>query len=90
MDGLLYVVLLVALVIISYVNKYGPTFITSLVFIVLNVFLLTREFWFNIPWWLYILALGGILVGFAINNEARDKQNNTKEKVKELKDYLDM
>lgn len=91
-DGILYVALLVALVIISYVNKYGPTFITSLVFIVLNVFLLTRDFWFNVPWWLYVLALGGILIGFAINNEANDNKNkiNTKEKVKELTEYLDI
>lgn len=91
-DGILYVALLVGLVIVSYNKKYGPIFITSLVFIVLNVFLLTREFWFNVPWWLYVLALGGILIGFAINNEAKDNQNksNTKEKVKELKEYLDM
>lgn len=91
MDGIIYVMFLTLLVIISYIYKYGPMFIVSLIFILLNVLILTRTFWFSIPWWFYILLVGSILVGFAIYNEVKEnKDNKIKSKVNAIKDSLDL
>lgn len=89
MDGIIYVIFLTILVIISYIYKYGPIFLVCLISILLNVFILTRTFWFSIPWWIYILLIGSTLVGFAIYNEIKEKKdNNIKEKIEEIKNNL--
>lgn len=91
MDGIIYVMYLTLLVIISYIYKYGPIFIVSLIFILLNVIILTRTFWFSIPWWFYILLVGSILVEFAIYNEIKEKKDNkVKDKMESLKNSLDL
>ena len=87
-DGILYVIFLTIVVIVCYVLRYGPAFIICLISILINVLLLTRTFWLNIPWWIYILVVGGILIGFAIYNEANDKPKNSK--INKLKDHLDL
>ncbi len=74
-DEVFYVSLLIILLIYSYNKKFGPIFLTSLIFIVLNVLILTREFWFSIPWWIYVLGVGVVLVLFAVKNESA---NNSK------------
>lgn len=88
-DGMLYVILLVILTMISYIRKYGPAFIVSIVFILINMFLLTRRFWFSLPWWIYILVVGLILIVFAVVNEIHEK-NNIKENLLNLKNNLDL
>lgn len=92
MDGIIYVMVLTLLVIISYIYKYGPIFIVCLISILLNVFILTRTFWFSIPWWLYILLVGSILIAFAIYNEIREKNNQqvVKNKLETFKNNLDL
>ncbi len=37
--------------------------------LLLNVFLQTRPFWGNLPWWVYLLAAGAILIFVASYNE---------------------
>lgn len=69
LDGILFVSFLILMMAISYLKKLEPTFYISLVFIIINAFLLTREFWFSLPWWLYLLVIGFILILFATNNE---------------------
>ena len=46
----------------------------SIIAILVNGFALTRQFWFSIPWWIYLLIVGGSLVGFAIKNEANENK----------------
>ena len=75
LDGMIFVFLLTVIVIISYLLKFGPIFIICLIAILLNVLLLTRTFWLGLPWWLYILLIGSILVGFAIYNEISNKKD---------------
>ena len=58
----------------SYMKKYGAIFIVSILAILVNAILLTREFWLSIPWWIYLLLVGGILIGFAIKNESDDRK----------------
>ena len=90
MDGMLFVFIMLVVVIISYMLKYGPIFLTSLLAILLNVFILTRVFWLNIPWWIYILVIGIVLVVFAIRNETKEKNNNTKEKIDDFKNKFNL
>lgn len=37
--------------------------------LLLNVFMQTRPFWGNLPWWAYLLIAGSILIGVASSNE---------------------
>ena len=80
MDGIQFVFLLTTIVVTSYILKFGPIFIVSLIAILINVLLLTRTFWLTIPWWIYILVVGSILIIFSIYNEI----NTNKEKSKVL------
>lgn len=76
-DGIIFSLLILAIVFFSYTKKYGATFLSAIIALLVNAFALTREFWFSIPWWIYLLAIGGSLIGFAIKNEA----NENKEKL---------
>ena len=88
-DGILFVLLIVGLVILSYIKKYGCLFLVSIGSILLNVFLLTREFWFSIPWWVYLLGIGSILIIFAIRNEAKEEKVNLGTIIKKIKDKVE-
>ena len=89
-DGLLFIMFVVIIVMICYMYKFGPLLVVSLIAIILNILLLTREFWLSIPWWIYILLIGTLLVTFAIYNEMKlKKNNNIKEKLKQIKDDID-
>jgi hypothetical protein len=88
-DGMLFVSLLTIVVIASYIIKLGPIFVVSLATILINVFLLTRTFWLSLPWWLYVLIIGFILISFAIINEIKDKRNSGLI-VKKIKEDLDL
>ena len=87
-DGLLFVSLLVIIVIVSYCIKLGPVFLISIISILINILILTREFWLTIPWWIYVLVIGIILISFAVYNEinANKNKNNV---IKELSKKID-
>lgn len=85
-DGMIFVLLLVVLTIVSYVRKFGPIFLSSIIAILVNAFLLTREFWFSIPWWCYLLVIGLILISFALRNEM--EENKSKDKLVEKANYI--
>ena len=90
-DGMLFGILLVAIVITSYIKKYGALFMVSIFAILVNIFALTREFWFSVPWWGYLLAIGTTLIGFAIKNEISDKKSeiNAIDLLKSIKDKIE-
>lgn len=73
-DGIIFSVLILAVIFLSYYKKYGATFLAGIIAILVNGFALTREFWLSIPWWIYLLVVGGLLVGFAIRNEANENK----------------
>lgn len=72
-DGMMFILLLLAYTVIGYNNQWGPVTRVSLAFILINVFLLTKMFWLSLPWWVYILIIGLVLIGFAIKNELIEK-----------------
>lgn len=90
-DGILFGFLIIAVVISSYIKKYGALFMVSIFAILVNIFILTREFWFSIPWWVYLLAVGAILIGFATKNEMSDKKSeiNAIDLLKSIKDKIE-
>ena len=90
-DGMIYVAFMVGVLIYSYIQKYGTLFIITLAGILINAVALTRTFWFSIPWWVYLLIIGGILIGFAIKNENDDNKNKVSmgNVVKNLKDKIE-
>ncbi|WP_455662200.1 hypothetical protein [Pradoshia sp.] len=50
-------------------------FTTGICIILLNVFLQTRPFWGNLPWWWYLFIGGGVLITVATLNEWKSKKN---------------
>ena len=88
-DAMIFVAFLMALVIFGYIKRYGPMFFVSLVAVVVNGFKLTKDFWYSIPWWVYLLMVGAGLLTFAIVNEKSEK-DKLKEMFERLKDRVDM
>ena len=87
---MLFSVLIVTIMIISYFSRFGSTFLISTGALLFNAFLLTREFWFSLPWWFYLLVLGAFLVAFAGTNEARQNKGiSITDKLKEFKSKID-
>ena len=86
---MLYVILLLITTIFAYLKKFGPAFLVSIIFILINMFLLTRLFWLSIPWWIYILGVGLVLILFAVLNEINEK-GTMKNKLIEIKNKLDI
>lgn len=94
-DGIDLAIAIVAqavILMVSYSKKLGPAFAVTLVAIIINVFYLTQNFWLSIPWWGYLVSVGGVLIVFAARNELSEKKDikTVKEKLEKVKNYLDM
>lgn len=74
-DGIGMLLVVLVLMLYSYYKKYGSQFIVNVAALILGSLYLTREFWTNLPWWLYLLGIGSILIVVAVRNEAREKEN---------------
>lgn len=90
-DGMIFGAFLVGLLIFSYIKKYGAIFLVTLGAIIVNAILLTRLFWLLIPWWIYLLVIGSILIAFAVKNESDENKNrlNAKNIIKNIKDKIE-
>ena len=90
-DGMLFGLLILAVIFISYIGKFGALFMVSIFAILINIFILTRQFWFSVPWWVYLLVVGAILISFAIRNEVKEKKDKSKVGaiLKNIKDKVD-
>lgn len=89
-DAIIYLFFLTFLVMIYYNFKFGPELVVALITILINTFVLTKTFWTAIPWWIYILIIGTALVMFATNNEVNKEKEKNKEKLKKIKEHLDL
>ncbi|MGM9931244.1 hypothetical protein [Pradoshia sp.] len=59
-------------------------FSTGISMILLNVFLQTRPYWGNLPWWWYLFIGGAILITVAALNEWKAKKNEQNGKKENL------
>ena len=92
LDGMLFTLILVALIFFSYYKKSGNLFIVIIANIIVNIFVLTRKFWFSIPWWVYLLVVGSVLIAFAVKNEANENKSIPKgivDNIKSIKEKID-
>ena len=91
-DALLFMGLLIGMIIFTYSKKLGPIFLCSVLAEIGMAFIVTKEFWKSIPWWIYLLVIGGALLSFAVRNEVKEKTegNTLKDTIKKLSDKLDM
>ena len=76
-DGLIYIIFLIGSIMFSYALGWGSVFFVSIASLGINIVYLTREFWLSIPWYIYLLVTGGVLIGFAIFNEYNERKNKT-------------
>ena len=90
-DALIFIIFLVASIVFSYIVGWGSVFIMSIVSLGVNVIYQTREFWLLIPWYIYLLITGGILITFAVINELNEKKDKVSigKKFIELKQKID-
>ena len=89
-DAIIITLFFLLNVIIGYLYKFGPLLIISLISLLYAVFKLTESFWLSISWWIYVLAIGCILVMFAINNEIKSKENKSKIDFDKIKKKYDL
>jgi len=86
-DGIICVSFMFLILIFSYSKNYGALFVVTLVSVLINIILLTRELWFSMPWWAYLLLVGVFLIIFAAKKESEEKLKiknsllNLKEKI---------
>lgn len=92
LDGMLFTLILLCIVLYSYYKKSGNLFMVTIANIIINIFALTRKFWFSVPWWVYLLVVGSVLIGFAVKNEANENKSISKgivDNIKSIKDKID-
>lgn len=91
-ESLVYLGMLTLFVIVGYKKKLGPLFLTTIIAMVVQLLDLTQEFWLAISGWIYILIMGAILLTFSMRNEKRNQDDRIeiKEKIKAVKEYLDI
>ncbi|WZY00070.1 hypothetical protein NSQ26_12395 [Bacillus sp. FSL W7-1360] len=66
--------------------KFTAYFITGVVVLLVNTIYATRTFWTSIPWWVYLMVVGAILIGFATYQELKKRGDATplREQVKKV------
>lgn len=55
-------------------DEYKALFITGLVFLILSLVVQLRNFWFQIPFWLYLMTAGLLLIGIVMYKELHKKK----------------
>ncbi|WP_160688957.1 hypothetical protein [Clostridium sp. C2-6-12] len=68
-EAITYCILCIISVIVGFILQRRLYFIGGAVFLLIGVFLYTLNFWLNIPWWIYLLTGGALLIFFASKNE---------------------
>lgn len=86
-DGLIIVVSALAMLIISFIIKKKKWFLLSVIVIVATTLFMSRNFWTNLAWWIYLMTAGLILIAIGILNELKrqsalkNQDNNIQKKI---------
>ncbi len=86
-DALIILCLMMIILLLSFTNKSMRWFLLSACTLIVLTFYLTRNFWIEIQWWVYLLTAGIILLCMAAANERRKQKGITKWEFK-LFDYF--
>ncbi|MEK4563885.1 hypothetical protein MKX54_04250 [Alkalihalobacillus sp. FSL R5-0424] len=87
-------ILAVLAILAGFYLKYAAYFITGVVALLVNTLYATRTFWASVPWWVYLMAGGAILIGFATYQELKKREEDTSIKdqwnqlMRKLKNYF--
>jgi len=78
--------LCIASIIVGFIIQNRLYFIGGAIFLILGVILNTLSFWISIPWWIYLLFGGTLLIFFASKNEfnKRNKENQKENFISKL------
>jgi hypothetical protein len=71
LQAVIYGVIFIVSIIYGYIKQERTYFIGGSIFLIVGVIFNTLEFWSRIPWWVYLLTTGTILIVFAVRNEIR-------------------
>ncbi len=74
MDAIILGTLSFISIIYGFISKQKSYFFTGLIVLLLNVLIQTRPYWGNMPWWVYLLVTGILLIGFASFNEYKKQK----------------
>lgn len=74
MDAIILGTLSFISIIYGFTSKQKSYFFTGLIILLLNVLIQTRPYWGNMPWWVYLLLTGILLIGFASYNEFKKQK----------------
>lgn len=78
-DKMFFMLMELVVIIYGYNKKLEAEFTTTIIAIAIQAFLLTAEFWFAVPWWIYLIIIGGSLIAFGMRNESKENNNVLKE-----------
>ena len=73
-DAISIILIQLIFMVISYYKKYGAQFIVNTAMLIVSALYLTKGFWALVPWWLYLLGIGSVLMALAVRNEAHEQK----------------
>ncbi|MBR3511750.1 MAG: hypothetical protein IKN74_02185 [Clostridia bacterium] len=82
LDELLMLLFLLVGVLYSYNRRLEGEFLASLSLIVISSFMLVSAIFVAIPWWVYLVVVGGLLLSYGVKNETKES-NSLVDKVKD-------
>ncbi|MFJ5624914.1 SCO7613 C-terminal domain-containing membrane protein [Peribacillus loiseleuriae] len=83
-DALIIGMLALVAIIFGFIMKYKSYFLAGTGTILLNIYMNTKHLWGNLPWWLYLIIGGIVLIALASFFEwKKQKENTTSKKILE-------
>ncbi|MDN4526125.1 hypothetical protein [Fictibacillus fluitans] len=73
-DAVILGSLAVLSILYGFVSRQKSYFFSGLIVLIVNVFVQTRPYWGNMPWWVYLLIAGILLIGFAGYHEFKKQK----------------
>jgi hypothetical protein len=84
MDAIILGTLSFVSIIYGFISRQKSYFFTGMIVLLLNVLIQTRPYWGNMPWWVYLLLTGILLIGFASFNEFKKQKGIDTPPLKEV------
>lgn len=84
MDAIILGTLSFVSIIYGFISRQKSYFFTGMIVLLLNVLIQTRPYWGTMPWWVYLLLTGILLIGFASFNEFKKQKGIESPPLKEV------